>query len=109
MALASAKFRLPLKYLAASDDIETPLLSVSLKLGCRTVMILENIVGMVRRFRKTPTHTTIKCQRCISGEPALYRVSSDIMRVNVCEACAADARSLGLKVHPASSNNKHAA
>ena len=60
--------------------------------------IVESIVGMVMRFRKT--HTTINCQRCISGEPALYHVSSDVMQVKVCAACAAEARSLGLNVKP---------
>ncbi|HEY7167714.1 MAG TPA: hypothetical protein VIB79_24365 [Candidatus Binatia bacterium] len=62
--------------------------------------IFRNIVGMVRGLGKTPSHTTIKCQRCLSGEPALYRVSSDVIQVNVCRTCAEEARSLELKVEP---------
>ena len=63
--------------------------------------IFKDIVGMVRGLGKTATHTTIECQRCISGEPALYHVSSDVIQVYVCKRCAAEARDLGLKVERA--------
>lgn len=40
----------------------------------------------------------MKCERCISDEEGIYRVSSDVMEVNVCPACAVEARRLGLTV-----------
>jgi ribosome-binding protein aMBF1 (putative translation factor) len=40
----------------------------------------------------------MKCERCISNEEGTYRVSSDVMEVNVCPACAVEARRLGLTV-----------
>lgn len=40
----------------------------------------------------------MKCERCISNEEGIYRVSSDVMEVNVCPACAVEARRLGLTV-----------
>jgi hypothetical protein len=64
--------------------------------------IFKDIVGMVRALGKTTAHTTIKCQRCLSGDPARYHVSSDAMDVDVCTACAEEARSLGLRVEPVS-------
>jgi hypothetical protein len=53
-------------------------------------------------------NSPIKCERCISGEPALYWVESDVIRLRVCKACAEEARRLGLKVEPVKSK-KHAA
>jgi hypothetical protein len=44
--------------------------------------------------------TRMKCQRCLSGEEATYRVYSDALDVAVCAACAAEARKLGLTVEP---------
>jgi hypothetical protein len=34
----------------------------------------------------------------MSNEEGVYRVSSDVMELNVCPACAVDARRLGLTV-----------
>jgi hypothetical protein len=44
--------------------------------------------------------TRMKCQRCLSGEEAKYRVYSDALEMAVCAACAAEARKLGLTVEP---------
>jgi hypothetical protein len=44
----------------------------------------------------------VKCQRCLSGEEATYRVYSDALEMAVCAACAAEARKLGLTVEPLS-------
>ena len=41
----------------------------------------------------------MKCERCISNEESIYRVSSDVMEVNVCPSCAMEARRLGLTVN----------
>ncbi|HTN72768.1 MAG TPA: hypothetical protein VMO00_16925 [Methylomirabilota bacterium] len=38
----------------------------------------------------------MKCQRCIRTEEATHRVYSDVIEMNVCLACAAEAWSLGL-------------
>jgi hypothetical protein len=46
--------------------------------------------------------TTMKCQRCLSGEKATYRVYSDALDIGVCAACADEARRLGLTVEPLS-------
>jgi hypothetical protein len=46
--------------------------------------------------------TRMKCQRCLSGEEATYRVRSDALEMVVCAACAAEARKLGLDVEPLS-------
>ena len=46
--------------------------------------------------------TRMKCQRCLSGEEARYRVYSDALEMAVCAACAAEARKLGLTVEPLS-------
>jgi hypothetical protein len=40
----------------------------------------------------------MKCQRCLSGEEATYRVRSDVIEMSVCAACATEARRLGLAV-----------
>ena len=40
----------------------------------------------------------MNCQRCMSNEEASYRVSSDVMEMNVCPACAVEARRLRLTV-----------
>jgi hypothetical protein len=40
----------------------------------------------------------MKCERCMSNEEGIYRVSSDVMELNVCPACAATARRLRLTV-----------
>jgi hypothetical protein len=40
----------------------------------------------------------MKCQRCLSGEQATYRVRSDVIHMKVCATCAAEARRLGLAV-----------
>ena len=40
----------------------------------------------------------MKCERCTSNEEGIYRVSSDVMEVNVCPACAVEARRLRLTV-----------
>jgi hypothetical protein len=42
-------------------------------------------------------HTVI-CERCISGDEAMYVVSSDVIHMRVCAACAEEARKLGLTV-----------
>jgi citrate lyase beta subunit len=45
----------------------------------------------------------MKCQRCIKGAEATYRVYSDAMEMKVCAACAAEAQRLGLAtelLHP---------
>jgi hypothetical protein len=40
----------------------------------------------------------MNCERCMSNEEVIYRVSSDVMEVNVCPACAVEARRLRLTV-----------
>ena len=40
----------------------------------------------------------MKCQRCLSGEEASYRVRSDLIDMKVCAACADEARRLRLTV-----------
>jgi hypothetical protein len=40
----------------------------------------------------------MKCQRCMENERAAYRASSDVMAMNVCAACAAEAWGLGLTI-----------
>ena len=40
----------------------------------------------------------MKCQRCIRGAEATYRVYSDAMEMKVCAACAAEAERLGLAI-----------
>jgi hypothetical protein len=40
----------------------------------------------------------MKCQRCVRGEEATYRVHSDVIDMKVCAACADEARRLGLAV-----------
>ena len=40
----------------------------------------------------------MKCERCMSNEEGIYRVSSDVMEMSVCPACAVEARRLRLTV-----------
>ena len=54
----------------------------------------------------------MKCQRCDSGNEAEFRVVSDVLDMQVCADCAAEARELGraLKiVEIAKSNRERAA
>jgi hypothetical protein len=46
----------------------------------------------------------MNCDRCKSfrGGEALFRIRTDIINLNVCEACAEEARDLGLPVEPLS-------
>ena len=37
----------------------------------------------------------MKCQRCLQGEEAKYRVYSDVLDLKVCSTCAAEACRLG--------------
>jgi hypothetical protein len=52
------------------------------------------ILEMARGKRRD----TVICERCISGEEAMYVVSSDVIHMRVCAACAEEARKLGLTV-----------
>ena len=45
--------------------------------------------------------TKMKCERCLRGEEATYRVYTDAMQMAVCAACADEARKLGITVEPA--------
>jgi hypothetical protein len=40
----------------------------------------------------------MNCQRCMGNEEASYRVSSDVLEMNVCPACAVEALRLRLTV-----------
>lgn len=40
----------------------------------------------------------MKCQRCLRGEEATYRVHTDLIDIKVCTACADEARKLGIAV-----------
>lgn len=40
----------------------------------------------------------MECQRCLTGKEAKYRVYTDIIDMKVCEACADEARKLGIAV-----------
>jgi hypothetical protein len=51
----------------------------------------------------------MKCQRCVGGEEATYRVRSDVIDMKVCAACAAEARRLGLAVEPLGDSEEKAA
>jgi hypothetical protein len=42
--------------------------------------------------------TRMKCQRCLRGEEARYRVYTDLIEMAVCAACADEARKLGITV-----------
>jgi hypothetical protein len=48
----------------------------------------------------------MKCQRCVRGEEATYRVRSDVIDMKVCAACADEARRLGLAVEVLGSEEK---
>jgi hypothetical protein len=51
----------------------------------------------------------MKCQRCVRGEEATYRVRSDVIDMKVCAACADEARRLGLVVEPLGDEKEKAA
>jgi hypothetical protein len=40
----------------------------------------------------------MKCERCIEGKKARYRVYSDVMDLKVCASCATEAQSLRLSI-----------
>jgi hypothetical protein len=40
----------------------------------------------------------MKCQRCIEGKEVRYRVYSDVIDMQVCPSCAAEAQSLRLTI-----------
>jgi hypothetical protein len=42
--------------------------------------------------------STMKCQRCLLGLEAKYRVYTDVLDMKVCEVCADEARKLGIAV-----------
>jgi hypothetical protein len=46
--------------------------------------------------------TRMKCERCLRGEEARYRVYTDAMEMVVCAACADEARNLEITVEPLS-------
>jgi Na+/H+-translocating membrane pyrophosphatase len=52
---------------------------------------------ILEKARSKSRHTVI-CERCISGDEAMYVVSSDVIHMRVCAACAEEARKLGLTV-----------
>jgi hypothetical protein len=54
-------------------------------------------MGIIEKTRGKWPHTVI-CERCISGDEAMYVVSSDVIHMRVCAACAEEARKLGLTV-----------
>jgi hypothetical protein len=66
--------------------------------------MLKNIVNMVAKLKRTFTQNVITCERCFSGEEALYHVYSDVIHVRVCKRCAEEARRLGLRVEPINSS-----
>jgi len=40
----------------------------------------------------------MKCQRCLSDQPAAYRVYTDAIDMKVCATCAGEALGLGIAV-----------
>jgi len=40
----------------------------------------------------------MKCQRCLSDQPAAYRVYTDALNIKVCATCAKEAVRLGIAV-----------
>ena len=40
----------------------------------------------------------MKCERCVEGEEARYRVYTDAMEMKVCGSCAKEARRIGIRV-----------
>lgn len=55
----------------------------------------------MRIFAKSISSRLIQplmCERCIGGDEALYLVTSDVINIRVCAACAEEARKLGLTV-----------
>ena len=39
-----------------------------------------------------------RCERCLNGEGARYRVYTDAIDMKVCQSCAEEARRIGMKV-----------
>lgn len=39
-----------------------------------------------------------KCERCLNGNEARYRVYTDAMEIKVCPGCAEEARRIGIAV-----------
>jgi protein-arginine kinase activator protein McsA len=40
----------------------------------------------------------MKCQRCLGEQAATYRVFTEVINMKVCEACADEARRIGIAV-----------
>jgi hypothetical protein len=40
----------------------------------------------------------MKCQRCLSDQPAAYRVYTDVLNIQVCATCAEEALGMGIAV-----------
>jgi hypothetical protein len=40
----------------------------------------------------------MKCQRCLSGQQAAYRVYTDVLNLQVCGTCAEEALRMGIAV-----------
>jgi hypothetical protein len=45
-------------------------------------------------------NNAMRCQRCVKAEEARYRAVTDLMDIQVCHACAEEARSIGIRVSP---------
>lgn len=41
-----------------------------------------------------------RCERCLNGDEARYRVYTDAIEMKVCQSCAEEARRIGIKVEP---------
>ena len=48
----------------------------------------------------------MKCQRCLTGQEATYRVRSDVIDMKVCAACADEAGRLRIAVEVLGSGRK---
>ena len=48
----------------------------------------------------------MKCERCLRGEEAKFRVHTDMINMKVCVACAGDARKLGIAADPLEDQTK---
>lgn len=66
--------------------------------------LFQNIIYLLEKPKGKCCHTI--CERCMSGKPARYVVSSDVIHIRVCESCAEEARKLGLTVKPICCGNK---
>ena len=40
----------------------------------------------------------VECQRCLTGKDARYRAYTDVMEIDICRSCAAEARRLGISL-----------